>query len=249
MARRRGSPSRLLPRMRKRADLLLVGAAFLKPRPRPGGDRRGAGQRGRRAGAQSSETIALTRRSPRRAASLGLARRPEARRGARRFRLDPRPRLPRRRRLDRRLHRRAAARGARSVVRSTSATASSTRASPPTRGSRARRARRAQADRRSPARPRRSSATSASSRSGWCCRLFCRSPRGRPGSSAWSSRSSRSGATTSSRARSRTPPPPAACDAVRACVEGLGWTSLGLIPSPIAGGDGAREFLYAARHG
>lgn len=41
----------------------------------------------------------------------------------------------------------------------------------------------------------------------------------------------------------------AACEAVRACVEALGWTSLGLIPSPIPGGDGAREFLYAARHG
>jgi 23S rRNA (cytidine1920-2'-O)/16S rRNA (cytidine1409-2'-O)-methyltransferase len=40
----------------------------------------------------------------------------------------------------------------------------------------------------------------------------------------------------------------AACAAVRACVEGLGWTSVGLVPSPIAGGDGAREFLYAARH-
>ena len=40
-----------------------------------------------------------------------------------------------------------------------------------------------------------------------------------------------------------------ACEAVRACVEGLDWTSLGLIPSPIPGGDGAREFLYAARHG
>jgi 23S rRNA (cytidine1920-2'-O)/16S rRNA (cytidine1409-2'-O)-methyltransferase len=40
-----------------------------------------------------------------------------------------------------------------------------------------------------------------------------------------------------------------ACEAVRGCVEGLGWTSLGLIPSPLPGGDGAREFLYAARHG
>ena len=40
-----------------------------------------------------------------------------------------------------------------------------------------------------------------------------------------------------------------ACDDVRAAVEGLGWTSLGVIPSPIPGGDGAREFLYAARHG
>jgi 23S rRNA (cytidine1920-2'-O)/16S rRNA (cytidine1409-2'-O)-methyltransferase len=40
-----------------------------------------------------------------------------------------------------------------------------------------------------------------------------------------------------------------ACDDVRVAVEALGWTSLGLIPSPISGGDGAREFLYAARHG
>jgi 23S rRNA (cytidine1920-2'-O)/16S rRNA (cytidine1409-2'-O)-methyltransferase len=40
-----------------------------------------------------------------------------------------------------------------------------------------------------------------------------------------------------------------ACKAVRACVEALGWTSLGVIPSPVLGGDGAREFLYAARHG
>jgi 23S rRNA (cytidine1920-2'-O)/16S rRNA (cytidine1409-2'-O)-methyltransferase len=40
-----------------------------------------------------------------------------------------------------------------------------------------------------------------------------------------------------------------ACETVRECVEGLGWTSLGLIPSPVLGGDGAREFLYAARHG
>jgi len=36
---------------------------------------------------------------------------------------------------------------------------------------------------------------------------------------------------------------------VRAAVEALGWRSLGLIDSPIPGGDGAREFLYAARHG
>ena len=40
----------------------------------------------------------------------------------------------------------------------------------------------------------------------------------------------------------------AACAAVRACVEALGWASVGLVPSPIDGGDGAREFLYAARH-
>jgi len=38
------------------------------------------------------------------------------------------------------------------------------------------------------------------------------------------------------------------CGAIRDCVENCGWTTLGLIPSPIPGGDGAREFLYAARH-
>ncbi len=58
------------------------------------------------------------------------------------------------------------------------------------------------------------------------------------------------GANISSRAPSRTPPRSrSACEAVRRCVEELGWTSLGLIPSPVLGGDGAREFLYAARHG
>ncbi len=36
---------------------------------------------------------------------------------------------------------------------------------------------------------------------------------------------------------------------VRACVEALGWTVLSLIPSPVLGGAGAREFLIAARHG
>ena len=40
-----------------------------------------------------------------------------------------------------------------------------------------------------------------------------------------------------------------ACDAVRAAIEAQGWTVLGLIPSPILGGAGAREFLVAARHG
>jgi 23S rRNA (cytidine1920-2'-O)/16S rRNA (cytidine1409-2'-O)-methyltransferase len=38
-----------------------------------------------------------------------------------------------------------------------------------------------------------------------------------------------------------------ACEAVRASVEGLGWAVLGVIPSPIAGGEGAREFLLGAR--
>jgi 23S rRNA (cytidine1920-2'-O)/16S rRNA (cytidine1409-2'-O)-methyltransferase len=40
-----------------------------------------------------------------------------------------------------------------------------------------------------------------------------------------------------------------ACAAVRAAIEAQGWTALGLIPSPILGGAGAREFLIAARHG
>ena len=40
-----------------------------------------------------------------------------------------------------------------------------------------------------------------------------------------------------------------ACADVRACIEAQGWTVLGLIPSPILGGGGAREFLIAARHG
>jgi 23S rRNA (cytidine1920-2'-O)/16S rRNA (cytidine1409-2'-O)-methyltransferase len=40
-----------------------------------------------------------------------------------------------------------------------------------------------------------------------------------------------------------------ACAAVRAAIEARGWTVLGLIPSPILGGAGAREFLIAARHG
>ena len=38
-----------------------------------------------------------------------------------------------------------------------------------------------------------------------------------------------------------------ACADVRAAVEALGWTVLGIMPSPILGGDGAREFLLAAR--
>jgi 23S rRNA (cytidine1920-2'-O)/16S rRNA (cytidine1409-2'-O)-methyltransferase len=40
-----------------------------------------------------------------------------------------------------------------------------------------------------------------------------------------------------------------ACDGVRAAIESEGWTVLGLIPSPILGGAGAREFLIEARHG
>ncbi len=40
-----------------------------------------------------------------------------------------------------------------------------------------------------------------------------------------------------------------ACDGVRATIEAEGWTIIGLIPSPILGGAGAREFLIGARNG
>jgi 23S rRNA (cytidine1920-2'-O)/16S rRNA (cytidine1409-2'-O)-methyltransferase len=39
------------------------------------------------------------------------------------------------------------------------------------------------------------------------------------------------------------------CDAVRVAVEAQGWSSLGIILSPILGGDGAQEFLIGARRG
>jgi 23S rRNA (cytidine1920-2'-O)/16S rRNA (cytidine1409-2'-O)-methyltransferase len=39
------------------------------------------------------------------------------------------------------------------------------------------------------------------------------------------------------------------CDDVRATAQALGWSALGLIPSPILGGDGAQEFLFGARRG
>ncbi|MDR7036275.1 23S rRNA (cytidine1920-2'-O)/16S rRNA (cytidine1409-2'-O)-methyltransferase [Methylobacterium sp. BE186] len=41
----------------------------------------------------------------------------------------------------------------------------------------------------------------------------------------------------------------AVCTEVRACLEGLGATILGLVPSPVAGGDGNREFLIGGRMG
>jgi 23S rRNA (cytidine1920-2'-O)/16S rRNA (cytidine1409-2'-O)-methyltransferase len=40
-----------------------------------------------------------------------------------------------------------------------------------------------------------------------------------------------------------------ACEAVRDAIEAQGWTVLGLTPSPILGGAGAREFLVGARNG
>jgi 23S rRNA (cytidine1920-2'-O)/16S rRNA (cytidine1409-2'-O)-methyltransferase len=39
-----------------------------------------------------------------------------------------------------------------------------------------------------------------------------------------------------------------ACDSIVDCVEALGWKSLGVIASPIEGGEGAKEFLIGARH-
>jgi len=39
------------------------------------------------------------------------------------------------------------------------------------------------------------------------------------------------------------------CVAATSLVESLGWTVLGVIPSPIAGGDGNHEFLMAAQQG
>ena len=40
----------------------------------------------------------------------------------------------------------------------------------------------------------------------------------------------------------------ARANGVRAAIEAQGWTALGLFPSPILGGAGAREFLIGARH-
>ena len=39
------------------------------------------------------------------------------------------------------------------------------------------------------------------------------------------------------------------CDGIAEAVAGLGWTVIGIIPSPISGGDGNREFLLGARRG
>ena len=39
------------------------------------------------------------------------------------------------------------------------------------------------------------------------------------------------------------------CNDIESFIRSLGWTALGLIPSPIEGGDGNREFLIAARRG
>ena len=39
----------------------------------------------------------------------------------------------------------------------------------------------------------------------------------------------------------------AVCDDISAFIAGLGWAVLGIIPSPLTGGDGNREFLIGAR--
>jgi 23S rRNA (cytidine1920-2'-O)/16S rRNA (cytidine1409-2'-O)-methyltransferase len=41
----------------------------------------------------------------------------------------------------------------------------------------------------------------------------------------------------------------AVCEDISAFVAGLGWKVLGIIPSPVTGGDGNREFLLGARRG
>jgi len=41
----------------------------------------------------------------------------------------------------------------------------------------------------------------------------------------------------------------AVCSEIGELVQGLGWSTLGIVPSPIVGGDGNREFLIAARRG
>ena len=103
---------------------------------------------------------------------------------------------------------------------------------------------------RSASRPASSSATSASSRSGWCCRTVLAARR-RP---AWlvSLVKPQFEVGRENLVKGAVKDPERAPAGLRGgarCVEALGWTSLGLIPSPVLGGDGAREFLYAARHG
>jgi 23S rRNA (cytidine1920-2'-O)/16S rRNA (cytidine1409-2'-O)-methyltransferase len=41
----------------------------------------------------------------------------------------------------------------------------------------------------------------------------------------------------------------AVCEDMTAFVASLGFSIIGLVPSPIAGGDGNREFLLGARRG
>ena len=105
--------------MRKRADILLVERGFFSSRARA--------QAAIAAGLVSVGGVALKKPSEEVAEDasieaaaphpVGVARRGQARRGARRVcARSLGPRLPRRRRLDRRLHRRALARGAAKVI-------------------------------------------------------------------------------------------------------------------------------------
>ena len=127
--------------------------------------------------------------------AVRLARRREARPCAGRARRrSSREGLPRRRRLDRRLHglpaptRRPARDRARRRLRAARPEAARRRAR-----DRARAGERARADRAARSRPSWSSATSPSSASGWCCRRRLRWPRRAGRRSRWSSRSSRPG--------------------------------------------------------
>ena len=243
--------------MRKRADIVLVERGFFPSRARA--------QAAIAAGLVSVGGVALTKASAesgrrradrgRAAPPLCLARRGQARRGARRFRARSRgPRLPRCRRLDRRLHRRSAraGRGERSSP-SMSATDSSIprlAADPRVRSLEGLDARAldARASRRAAGGDRlRRELHLATARAAACPETRRRARRG---SSASSSRSSRSGRPTSSRAgsgarrRSRAPATPFAPASQRRA----GRRSASL-PSPILGGGGAKEFLIAARHG
>ena len=94
-----------------------------------------------------------------------------------------------------------------------------------------------------------SPSTSASSRSSWCCRPRSRlakppaqlvaliKPQFEAGRAALKKGIVRDAAVHA-----------AVCDDIAAFVAALGWRVLGVIPSPIAGGDGNAEFLLGAAH-
>ena len=223
-----------------------------QPRQGAGRDRGRPGDRRRHARAQGVRSNrGRCEHCGQRRASLRLARRREARRRPRPFRLrSRRPRLPRCRRLDRRLHPSAAR------ARRAQSTPSMSAAGNCMTASRAARSRRRwkQTDIRtlSPARftrrPISSSSTSASSRSSWCCRrrLRLRRPPAqlvaliKPQFEA-----GRAHAQKRHRARRRGARRGAATTSPR-FVASLGWRVIGMMPSPIEGGDGNAEFLLGA---
>ena len=226
---------------------------------------RAAPERRRRSPPASSAPTARPSARPRRRSTPDAADRgaaaahPWASRGGRETRgrarrLRPRsrrPRLPRRRRLDRRLHRRAAdARRARRWSRSTSATASSTRGSPPTRACGCSKAatRAALTPPISPSRPQAIVCDVSFISQRLVLPRCCRSPRPARGSRPSSSRSSRWGRRGWSRGGQGRGG--AGARRARRCARRRSArldARSGLIPSPILGGDGAREFLLAAR--